>query len=286
MTTTSLKIRDVRQKGWFWIDNSIIDTHGEHLGAHALAVYFALARYANNERQSAFPAIKTLARVTGISDRHVSRVLNDLEQRKLIAITQRKIDKRNDTNEYYLLTVPPEVVTTGHQGSDTQSPGVVTTGHQGSDCVSYKEDLHELDLFEEDRGSALASPPPKKKERTLPPEALQAAQQIADNIANVPGTIIPKQADLQRWAADINKLNRINGISWQFITDTITWALSDTFWCHNIGSGAAVRRHWNKLVTNRHGASAPPKPAVKPKKASDFDHEWFANTPNGTFKLT
>ena len=57
-------MRDIRNKGWFWIENSLIDR--DDLNPYEKLLYMTLARYCDNDGKC-FPAIETLMKATGIN---------------------------------------------------------------------------------------------------------------------------------------------------------------------------------------------------------------------------
>lgn len=56
----------------------------------------------------------------------------------------------------------------------------------------------------------------------------------------------PKAID--NWAADIDKLNRIDGRDWQLIEAVIKWTQQDNFWKQNIKSGKKLRLQFDELL--------------------------------------
>lgn len=83
-----LVVRSQRRPGWAWFDNEIIDRFGEVLGPIALAVYFALCRYAGNETGSCRVLVATLAEKIAVSDRSVRDALKALERSGLVVATR------------------------------------------------------------------------------------------------------------------------------------------------------------------------------------------------------
>src|SRR3954469_1046811 len=77
-------VRDRRRKGFFTIDNELLDHYGAQLKAHGLAVYMALARFANQEG-TCWPSLATIAKRTGMSRMQVIRELAKLQALGLIA---------------------------------------------------------------------------------------------------------------------------------------------------------------------------------------------------------
>lgn len=58
---------------------------------------------------------------------------------------------------------------------------------------------------------------------------------------------IIKMPDFGVWASDIDKINRIDGHDEKLIEALLEWSQKDEFWKAQIRSGAALRRHFEKL---------------------------------------
>jgi len=58
-------------------------------------------------------------------------------------------------------------------------------------------------------------------------------------------------AQLQEWAAEFDRINRIDGHSWEDIAKMIRGVLSDDFWRKNILSPAKLRKQWADGNLNR-----------------------------------
>src|SRR3954454_9304538 len=71
-------VRDRRRKGYFTIDNELLDRCGAELGPYGLAVYMALARFANQDN-ACWPSLATIAQRTGMSRRQVIREIAKLQ---------------------------------------------------------------------------------------------------------------------------------------------------------------------------------------------------------------
>lgn len=83
------KLRDRRRRrGWFHVDNELINVYGPQIGANGIAVYNVLCCYADGNQQS-FPGVLTIAALISRSDREVQNALKLLEKNSLIAITPR-----------------------------------------------------------------------------------------------------------------------------------------------------------------------------------------------------
>jgi predicted esterase len=57
-----------------------------------------------------------------------------------------------------------------------------------------------------------------------------------------------KQRDIANWAADIEKLHRLDGYDWSIVEGIINWSQQDDFWKKNIRSGVKLRKQFDKLL--------------------------------------
>jgi hypothetical protein len=93
------------------IDNIIVDDYGEKIGAIGIAVYNALARYADRQTGVCYPCIGTIARKLKLGRTTVKKYLRILLKYDLIAITSRWDEQGDPTsNSYMLLDPSPEKV--------------------------------------------------------------------------------------------------------------------------------------------------------------------------------
>ena len=84
------QIIDERRTNWFWIDNEVVDRFGPQIGAYGLAVYAALARFADGHTRIAFPAIPTIATqlsVHPVSYTHMTLPTSDLVEISVVAVS-------------------------------------------------------------------------------------------------------------------------------------------------------------------------------------------------------
>ncbi len=91
-------MRDIRKKGWFWIENNLVDR--KDLTFEEKAMYTILARFAD-ENGKCFPSIEKLSELIGKDKRTVIRYTKKLEEKGLIE----KKRRFNQTNIYYLKNV-------------------------------------------------------------------------------------------------------------------------------------------------------------------------------------
>jgi len=97
------KVRDKRNKGWFYLDNEYLNGIGKHLGPTGIAVYVSLCRHADQD-QKCFPSQEKIAEEIGSTDRSVRRHLKKLEEFNIIQLEKVRTSRgRWLNNVYYLL---------------------------------------------------------------------------------------------------------------------------------------------------------------------------------------
>lgn len=84
--------------------------------------------------------------------------------------------------------------------------------------------------------------------------AYRAATWLSQSILEAsPSTKPHDEQTLQRWAYDLDKLNRIDGYAWELISDVLDYARNDSFWRGNILSGAKYRKQFPTLLARYEG---------------------------------
>jgi DNA-binding transcriptional ArsR family regulator len=97
------KVRDKRNKGWFYLDNEYLNGIGKHLGPTGIAVYVSLCRHAD-DNQSCFPSQELIAKEIGSTDRSVRTHLKKLEELNIIKAEKvRTSEGKWLNNTYYLV---------------------------------------------------------------------------------------------------------------------------------------------------------------------------------------
>lgn len=127
-------VRDTRNKNWMWMRRELIREDGDELGAYGIAVYSALASYADDS-STAYPSLSSIAEMIDCSRRQVQREIKKLHRLDWIAYEERQDDKGGDTSHlFYLLECP----------HDSQSHGGATDSHTGCDSQSHKVERKEV----------------------------------------------------------------------------------------------------------------------------------------------
>lgn len=71
-------MRVIRSEPFAWISRALFQEHARNMGPFGVTIYMALACYANNETQNAWPSAATISEITGISERKVRTTLDEL----------------------------------------------------------------------------------------------------------------------------------------------------------------------------------------------------------------
>lgn len=91
------QVRDLRNGDWLWINKLILDH--PYLTSSAKIVYSALAYFADNSTQKAYPGIEKLGELTGLNRSTVMRSIEKLEEYYFIRVEK----KEGRVNRYILL---------------------------------------------------------------------------------------------------------------------------------------------------------------------------------------
>jgi len=123
----NIKIRDKRNRGWFWLDNEYLNGYARYFGPSGTAIYLSLCRHAN-ANQECFPAQELIAKENGITGRTVRKYIKIFSDCKMIVIERERMGGKWKNNVYTLAdknewVKPEEIVSCGaHQRKITTSP--------------------------------------------------------------------------------------------------------------------------------------------------------------------
>jgi DNA-binding MarR family transcriptional regulator len=122
------EIRHIRNGNWFWINKKVLQLFSRSLKASGIAVYNALASFANSRNQVCFPTQKAIADLIGISKRTVIRRIRQLQGLGLLSV-----EKKRGRCLYRLLRpkVPKET-----QGCDKKDTRKVTPGNTNKNYIT------------------------------------------------------------------------------------------------------------------------------------------------------
>jgi hypothetical protein len=122
MEDEDFTIRDSRKGGWFWVNNSVVDS--AELSFRDKCVYFCLCRFVDSSSQKCYPGFKRMAQITGYGERSLHKSIAVLEECGYIGVER----KKGSINRYILLklTTAPDTV------PSTEQVGGYPTNGRGS----------------------------------------------------------------------------------------------------------------------------------------------------------
>lgn len=97
------KVRDRRQKGWFYLDNEYLNGYAKIFGAIGTAIYVSLCRHADNETQECFPSMELIGSELSISRNTITKYIRLFEQYRLITVEREKDNTGKWKNNTYFL---------------------------------------------------------------------------------------------------------------------------------------------------------------------------------------
>lgn len=148
-----IDVRDKRKRGWFSIDNEIIDEVAPAIGAYAFCVYASLLRHAGNNNGDSFPCISTIAKEFTISVNTVKRAIKTLVKHKLLIVRSGK--SQGVANRYYILDYVG--------GSSVGTRGVVPTELGGRPVGTTEEYPYKKTQLEKESSAASKDAPKPSK---------------------------------------------------------------------------------------------------------------------------
>jgi len=135
MSNKTDKIRDFRNKGFFYIDNDYVDFIAKYLDPSSTSIYLSLCRHADKDQVS-YPAQEKIAEEHNINSRTVRRKLKILEKFNIIKFSRKRGKSGQWLHNVYTLLdktewQAPAELTTGHQSPmvNHRTPESATTGH-------------------------------------------------------------------------------------------------------------------------------------------------------------
>ena len=151
MEKEQIKIRDLRIKEKYFIDDAYLNGYAKLCGVYATAIYNSLSRHANFNTQECFPAIDSMAKQHSIDKKTVIKAINTLQKWNIISVLKRKNPKtkRQLPNNYALLDksewVPKPQSREEEKDSDIESRVDVVPEPSGFQGKSRVDDIHRKD---------------------------------------------------------------------------------------------------------------------------------------------
>ena len=138
---TLFKIRDLRKKDQFKIDDAYLNSWARYCGVNTTGVYTSLCRHAEFNTQKAFPSQEKIAFELGISIASVKRGVKKLVEYNIIKIEKEKMQGKFSNNIYYLLDKSEWKPAIAHR--DTRHRSSKTVAHQPPTAGDTQKDNKE-----------------------------------------------------------------------------------------------------------------------------------------------
>jgi len=200
------------------------------VSATAIKLYLVLRKNGDNKRGTSYWSRKKLAEQMGSSIATVDRAKTELIAIGAICYIKRKNETGDWTsNLYHMHTASTHLCNYLASKTRVGSPKNDATGSPKNDAQTNNH----IEL----RTKELTT-------RTYGVEITQLSNLLADLIeAN--GIKRPDVTD--KWHQEIERLNRLDGYSYEQIEQTIRWVQQDSFWRSNVLSPAKLRKQFGAL---------------------------------------
>lgn len=181
-----LKTKQSRGKGWFIVDNKIVDIYGKYLGTIGLAIYINLCRRADNKTRKCFPSQIRIAKELGITDRTVRKYIQCLMNYNLIVCNREKKGGKWLNNVYTLIDKdfwlnPKEIVSFGNQRNGMHLLEEFDAIFNGKDIPIKDTNRKDTFIKKETKGESI----PIKKENHIKNKKQEKVKEIKKEIGDM-----------------------------------------------------------------------------------------------------
>lgn len=225
-TTDNVQI-DVEPLPFQQIPNWVFESD---ISPSAIKLYLVLRKNGDNKRGTSYYSRKKLALQLGTSPNTMDRAKSELIEIGALCQINRKNDQGDWTsNMYHIHTNPNKKCRYLLSKLGTPIP---TDGYTPIPIDGEQTNNH-IEL----RTNELTP-------RTYGDDVISACNLFADLIASN-GIKRPNVTD--KWMQDMERINRIDGYSWEQIQRTIRWVQNDSFWRSNVLSPSKLRKQFGAL---------------------------------------
>jgi hypothetical protein len=215
------------------IPNWILD---EVVSAQAIRLYAILRRQGDNKRRTSYYSRKKIAIQMQCSPATMDRAKQELLNCGAICQINRK-DKNGDwTSNMYHVHVSKQKNCTyllKNEDTYTASDDTYTVDEQTGIITGDEQTYNHIELRTKELNT-----------RTFESEVYDACNYLADLIEDN-GSRKPVVTD--KWLSDMERINRIDGKSWEQINAAIKWCQNDEFWRANVLSPGKLRKQYETL---------------------------------------
>ena len=212
------------------IPNWILESN---ISAQAIRLYLYFQKYGNNKTKVSFWSRKKMAKEMNVSPATMDRAKKELIEIGALCQINRFTEDENWTSNMYHV----------HWDMNTDCKVLIPKAIKSDDTPTACDEPPIL-IDDELTNNHLELRTKELSTRTYGAEVNSMANLLADLIkAN--GINRPDVTD--KWLADIERLNRIDGYSWEQIESTIRWVQADSFWRSNVLSPSKLRKQFGAL---------------------------------------
>ena len=135
-----IRIRDKRNKGWFFLDNEYLNGYAKVFGAIGTAIYVSLCRHADAE-QKCYPSQELISQELGIAQRTVRKYLKLFISYNLIQVKRERTEKGKWLNNIYYLIDKTEWKPAQRQQVPVVIQRQITTEPEANNSITQRHQL-------------------------------------------------------------------------------------------------------------------------------------------------
>ena len=182
------------------------------------------------------------AELYGMSKDRISRLIGILEKKGYISVHVERNEKNEVVKRYIKLSVA-EITIPSVENNDTST----VKNNDTSTVKNNEENNINLNNTRMNNTSLKeVSPPGGHSPKTIEPKAKEMAELLFSLHKQVDQKV--KKPNIDNWAEDIEKINRLDGRSYEDIEKVIRWVKTPgNFWFANIMSGKKLRMQFSRL---------------------------------------
>ena len=157
------------------------------LDKHEKLIYIAIKRFADNDTLKAFPSLKTLHKITGISIRWIKKSIEHMEQLGVISVEHREDDEKGHQSNLYTLYDYAEIWNVG----------------SSEDVAAVADEISEAKLVAELKARGYTVKKEKEPDKTEPTKVTVEPSTKLNQFDIVNTTINPeKSQELERYSIE------------------------------------------------------------------------------------
>ena len=160
----------------------------ELLDKHEKLIYIAIKRFSDNDTLKAFPSLKTLHKITGISIRWIKKSIEHMEQLGVISVEHREDDEKGHQSNLYTLYDYAEIW---------------NVGSSENDVAAVADEISEAKLVAELKARGYTVIKEKEPDKTEPTKVTVEPSTKLNQFDIVNTTINPKKSqEMERYTID------------------------------------------------------------------------------------